>query len=255
MEKSITVNCVCPTCGASNDIEMTMDTLSLAPELLSGKLPVGMRYIYKFTSEDIAKFLLDRAREAVPGIKLEFHTLYCESKRRRKDEPRHSYASLRVAFSDASIEGKNDAGWFTNIGDEHATVKKSLFEEIIERYKYDPKKVKSWLKEYDTMEELEERRGMTEPFIMDIKEYLYPKKVEAKDGSTWVFISLAPEYIINHMMETVNANESGSYRIADVHPISKTSVEFVVMFDPSRMEMKENPHVRQILEGSTKNNK
>lgn len=247
----------CPLC--SKDISVSMNVpsnpLELAPAVYGEIAPIGSIYVYKISSEEIKNFIVKKAKCLVPDVKVEVAPRYCEKKRRRDTDPRHSYASLRIAFSDNVVEQSTDLGWYGKIGESTGNVHiiKSLFKEIIERYQYDRKKVDEWLKSYKTLEELEEGLGMTEAYIEDIRMYCSPRRVQTNTNESWIFFAAAAESVIQDMLTEVTTNKiAGRMHIQDVYPISKEVVEFIVYINPSEMRLRENPHVRQILMGEEK---
>ena len=124
---------------------------------------------------------------------------------------------------------------------------------LINKYQYSRKKVESWLKDYKILEELEESFGMTEAYINDIYAYTVPRRIKTENKETWIIFAAAAESIIADMLTDKSTNMlPGTIRIKDAYPMSKDIVEFEVYIHPNQMEVKENPHVRQILLGEEK---
>lgn len=248
----------CPHC--SKDLMVTTEIpsnpLELAPDVRGKIRPIGFSYTYEISSEFIKKFITKKAQKLVPDVKIDLVPRYCEKKRRRDNEPHRSYASLRIAFSDAALEKKDeDLGWYGKIGEGAGDVHmvRSLFQEIITRYQYKREDIDKWVKSYKTLEELEDALGMTEAYLNDIRMYCTPRRVKTTDKESWILFSAAAENVIADILTEVTSNKiSGAMKIKDVYPVSSTVVNWVVEIDPLRTELKENPHVRQILLGEEK---
>lgn len=254
----VTVKSECPNCGSHLEFDVTVPTVFSSstdgPALRSKIKPTGSILVYKINSEEMKQFIIQKAKKLVPDSKVEVVPRYCEKKRRKDTDPHRSYASLRIAFSDDVIEQNKDLGWYGKIGEGGSNVRivKSLFDEMIQRYQYNRKDIDKWLKSYKNLEELEEALGMTEAFINDIKEYSIPQRVKAGTES-WVIFSAAAENVIYDMMSERGTDRiPGKIRIQDVYPISKDVVEWTIYMYPNEMDLKENPHVRQILMGEEK---
>lgn len=247
----------CPLCNKDIVLTSTIpsDPLELAP-VVRGKLtPAGSIYVYKISSEEIKQFITKKAAKFVPDVKVEVVPRYCEKKRRRESDPHHSYASLRIAFSENVIEQKDDLGWYGKIGEstENVRVVESIFKGIIEKYQYNRKEIEGWMKSYKTLEELEDGLGMTEAYINDIRMYSTPRRVQTTNKESWIIFSAAAENVIQDMLTDASTNKvSGRILIQDIYPISKEVVEFIVHVNPAEMKLRENPHVRQILMGEEK---
>lgn len=247
----------CPHCQRDMVVNAPIPSnpLELAPDVRSMIEPVGSIFVYKISSEQIKQFIIQKAQRYISDVKVEVVPRYCEKKRRRDTEPHHSYASLRIAFSDNVIEENGDLGWYGKIGEstENVRVISSLFKGIIQRYQYNRKDIDRWLKNYKTLEDLEEGLGMTEAYINDLRMYSTPRRVQTTSNESWIIFSAAAEEVIRDMLTEITANELiGKMMIQDVYPVSKEIVEFIVYVNPAEMVLKENPHVRQILLGEEK---
>lgn len=250
---------VCPDCG--KDIIVSADIPNVNtesfPKVRSGLKPIGNVMVYKISSEEISNFIIQKARQYVPDVRMKVVPRYCEKKRKNKNinEPHRSYASLRIAFSDNVIKKDQDFGWFGSIGENGSNIElhPGILVNLIEKYKYNRKDIDSWLKNYKTLEELEETLGMTEAYINDIRMYTTPQRVKVDDNESWIIFSAAAENVINDMLTEVHSGKlPGVMQIKSVYPISKDIVEYVIYIHPSKMEVRENPHVRQILLGEAK---
>lgn len=250
---------VCPECGAgiiiTADIPDNNSNTEKYPIVRGGIKPVESIIKYRFTSEDIANFLIQKARQYVPDIRMKVVPRYCEKKRKSNSDPHRSYASLRIAFSDNVIKKEHDLGWFGSIGENGSNIdlQPGIMKNLIDRYKYNRKDIESWLNNYKTLEELEDTFGMTEAMIRDIKMYAFPRRIEVDKNESWVIFAAATEKVIEDFLTDVNTGElPGKMEIKSIYPISKDIVEFIVYIHPSKMEVRENPHVRQILLGESK---
>lgn len=252
-----TLKLQCPNCAASIDAETEIpdDPKVMAPQIRGGVEPVGSMYVYRISSDQLKQFIVDKTKLLVPSAKVEVVPRYCERKKRSKNEPHRSYASLRIAFSEDIVEKKDDLGWYGKIGESGngARVVKSMFEEIIRKYQYDRKEVEAWLKDYKALEVLEECFGMTENYISDLLNYVTPRRIVTNTKENWIFFSAAAENVIRDFLTSVEDNMPiGKIRIQDVYPISKDNVEFLVFVSPNEIEYSENPNVRKILLGEEK---
>jgi len=247
---------VCPECG--KDILLSADipdTSKPYPRVRGGLEPVGDILVYRISSEQIKEFLIQKARHYVPDVMMTIVPRYIEKKRRNNNDPHRSYASFRIAFSDHVIEKKQDLGWFGSIGENGSNVKlhDGIMKGMIDKYKFNLKNVEAWLKSYKILENLEDSRGITEPYINDIRQFATPRRIIAENNEPWIIFAAAAENIINDMLTDVNTGKiNGRIHIHDIYPISNEIVEFVVYIHPSQMKTRENPHVRQILLGESK---
>ena len=251
----VTVRTKCPNCGETLQCTAEVDNVAAAPETRSKIQPIGTVSVYRISTEAIKAFITEKAKQYSPGVKLEVVPRYCEKKRRNEKEPRHSYASLRIAFSEDIVEQKNDEGWFGKIGEsgDNLRFQQSIFENLIKKYEYNQKDLEAWLKSYKNLEALEEALGMTEDFINDIKAYAKPQRITTQNNEKWIVFSAAAENVIADMLTDVNTGEvPGRIEIQQVYPLTKDIVEFIVYLHPSEMKYRDNPHVRQILIGEEK---
>lgn len=249
----VNVNIECPHCRKDLVANVALDPIQLAPKVRSGLKPVSSVMIYKITSADIKKFLVDKARKYVPDVKMEVVPRYCERKHQSKNEPHGSYASLRIAFSENVIQKNDDMGWYGKIGDtDHIRIVHTLFEGFIRRYQYNKKDIDGWMSNYKSLEELEDTLGITEAYLSDLKAFATPRAIASNTGDTWVIFAAAPETVIQDMLTIEDSNvPSGRISIQDVSQISKDSVEFLVYVYPGDFT-KENTNVRRILLGEEK---
>ena len=247
---------MCPHCNKEISVNTSIpsDPRVFAPDVRCKKRPVGSIFVYTLSTAEITKFIIEKSRQYVPDVKVEVVPRYCEKKQRKDIEPHRSYASLRIAFSDNVVENNADLGWYGKIGEsEDVKIVKSMYDNIIHKYQYDRKKIEGWLKNYKTLEYLEDGLGMTESYIRDLLAYCRPKRVMTADKESWVIFSAAAENVIADMLTDPNTSKpAGRIQIQDVYPVSKDIVEFIVHLNPYDMVLKENPHVRQILHGEEK---
>lgn len=255
--QEIKLGTTCPHCKEELIVKTAVPTnpLELAPNVRSAIEPVGSIYVYKISSEEIKQFITQKAQSYIPDVKIEVIPRYCEKKRRRDTEPHHSYASLRIAFSDKAVVQDSDLGWYGKLGESTDNVKvvPTLFTNIIQKYQYNRKEVDKWMNNYKILEELEEGLGMTEAYISDLRLYATPRRVQTTTNESWIIFSAAAENVIRDMLTEVESDKLiGNLVIQDVYPVSKEIVEFIVYVNPTEMVLKENPHVRQILLGEEK---
>lgn len=257
--KELSLKATCPDCHNQLMVKTNFptDPLELSPDVRGAKDPDGCIWRYRITSDELKKFIVEKAKSFVPDIEVEVVPRYCEKKRRKQYEPHRSYASLRIAFSDKAIPKDGDLGWYGEIGEnpENCKVVNTLFQGIIRKYRYDVKEVDNWLKSYKIMEELEDAFGMSEAYINDLKMYVIPKRIRTTDHDkkSYIIFSAAAENVIADYLTEVTTNKiAGKMKIVDVYPISQGVVEWEVHVDPTQYTVKENPHVRQILMGEEK---
>ena len=245
----------CPACGKSLSISADVDFKTLAPKVRSKLAPVGSAYVYHITSDQIKVFLTQKAKMYSPEVKVEVVPRYTEKKRRSEMEQHHAYASLRVAFSEHILEKKDTLGWYGKIGenDDNLKIIPSMFTNIIKLYKYNPEYVNAWVKNYKTLDRLEESFGMTEAYINDLRKYCQPQRVPTQNGESWIIFAASPEAIIQDMLTDVDSSKvNGTIKIQDVYQISKDIVEWIVYLYPQEIKLAENPHVKELLLGEVK---
>lgn len=250
-----TFETTCPLCKKGIKVNSEVPYVS-SPSVRSNIEPVGNILVYRISSEEIKDFIIQKARQYVPDVRVMIIPRYCEKKKRNDNDMHRSYASFRIAFSENVIEKNDqDLGWYGAIGDNGTNVKlqEGIMKNLINKYQYSRKKVESWLKDYKILEELEESFGMTEAYINDIYAYTVPRRIKTENKETWIIFAAAAESIIADMLTDKTTNMlPGTIRIKDAYPMSKDIVEFEVYIHPNQMEVKENPHVRQILLGEEK---
>lgn len=249
----VNVNAKCPHCSKDLTASIVIDPVQLAPKVRGNLTPVSSVMIYKITSADIKKFLVDKARKYVPDVKMEVVPRYCERKKQRNNEPHGAYASLRIAFSENVIEKHDDMGWFAKIGEsENVRLVKSIFEGFIRKYQYNRKDIDNWMNNYKSLEELEDSLGLTEAYLNDLKVFATPRAIKSTDNKTWVIFAAAAENVIKDMLTIDETNTpSGRICIQDVSQLSKDTVEFLVYVYPDDFT-RENANVRKILLGEEK---
>jgi hypothetical protein len=254
MSTTKTILSTCPTCG--ENIKVTAEIPEVNKPNVRGNIdPIGNILVYRISSEQIKDFIIQKARQYVSDVRMTIVPRYCEKKRKNSTDPHRSYASLRIAFSENVIEKKEDLGWYGSIGENGSNVKihASIMQNLINKYQYNRKEIEAWLKNYKTLEELEEGLGMTEAYINDLRMYSIPQRVKTDNNESWIIFAAAAENVIEDMLTDPTTNKvPGRIQIQDVYPISKEIVEFVVYVHPTQMKLRENPHVRQILLGEEK---
>lgn len=266
----------CQQCGSDVLIRQELDPKMLAPTVRSELKPVDAIFEYKVTSEDVKRFIIDKAREYVPNVKMEVVPRYTERKRRDEREPHRSYASFFIGFSSEVIKNNQDYGWYGKIGEsfENVMVIDKLWKDFIKRYQYNQDMINEWLKSYKKMEKLEEGLGITEQFLAELKQYRRPLGIRTNNREVWVFFMAAPEMILSDMFMKPEyvLDENGEYKldektkkpiivyrksagrieIKDIISISKDVIEYKIHLHPEEIVTKVNPHVLQILSGEDK---
>ena len=248
----IKITAECPECGKKSEYGVDINMKMLAPNVRSKKKPFGFITCYRFTTDEIAQFIIEKARSIVPNIHVTVIPRYTEKKRRHHDEnhPKASYASLLIAFSEDAMEDKQDFGWYGKIGSTGSNIrfKKSLFDIIIKKYQYKYENVESWLKDFRKMEYLEETLGMSEEFIRSIKENCKPRLITGNDNKDWVAFAARPEAIIQDMLTSVDTGKvEGELKITEVNPVSKDLVEYLVYVLPKQAVKTQDPRVVELL--------
>ena len=255
----VVIDAICPKCGENLKVKADMPSTIDAPVVRSKLQPSSNILVYRISSKTIATFITEKARQYVPEVRVEVVPCYCETKKRHEYEPRRSYASFKIAFSDKIIDKGVDLGWYGKIGEssESCNIKPSMFKNIIEKYSYNPKDVKAWLDSYKNLEKLEIRHGMTEEYINDLNKFARPRRITANNGEAWIIFAAAPENIIKDMLTDPKTNMlPGRIEISNPYEVSEGGdVEYVVYLHPGEVTYNDNPHVRQILLGEEKPNK
>ena len=252
---TIQLEATCPHCKNNIKMAANVDAAALAPSVHAKLKPAGSVLVYKISTDDMKVFITQKARKYCPDVKIDMIPRYCEKRRRHKSEPHRAYASLRIAFSEHIIEKKDDLGWYGKIGEssENLRIQPSMFQNLFQMYRYDPKNIDAWLKSYKNLEELEDALGINEEYINELKLYARPQRIFAENKESWIIFSAAAENVIADMLtDTTTQRPAGRIEIRDIYPISKDNVEFLVYVHPQEVQMTENPHVRQILTGEEK---
>lgn len=251
----IQLESVCPHCNQNIKLEANVDASVLAPNVHAKLRPAGSVLVYKISTDDMRIFITQKAKKYCPEVKVDMIPRYCEKKRRHKSEPHRAYASLRIAFSEHIVEKKDDLGWYGKIGEssDNLRIQPSMFQNLFQMYRYDPKNIDAWLKSYKNLEELEDALGITEDYINELRMYAKPQRVFTDNKEPWIIFSAAAENVIADMLTDVNTQRpAGRIEIRDIYPINKDNVEFLVYVHPQEVQINENPHVRQILTGEEK---
>lgn len=253
---NITMQVTCPDCGKAFSVQADINPKMLAPQVRSKIQPAGSVLVYRITSDDMKSFIVAKARKYCPEAKIEVAPRYTEKKKRKDTDPHRSYASLRIAFSEHILDkGNQDLGWYGKIGDSADNVRiiPSMFQNIIQLYKYNPKDIEEWTKSYKNLEELEEALGMSEAYINDLRQYSRPQRITTNSGEHWIIFAAAAENVLKDMLTDYKTNVlPGRIQIVDVYPISKENVEFVVYLYPEEIQYTTNPHVMALLRGEEK---
>lgn len=245
----------CPSCHDQFPVLIPggSTTASSIPVVRSKVKPLGQIHVYRITSEEIKQFLLQKARYYNPDIKIELGVKYCEKK---NSEPHRAYAALTIAFSDDIIDRKADMGWYEKMGESETNVRivnteeQPIYGEFIKQYQYNRKELDDLLDDYRQLEKLEDKTGVTESFLEDIRMYTSPRRIATTAKESWIFFSARPEKIIEDMLQDPKTDKViGRIHIPEVFQINKDVVQFVVYVHPGEMATSENPLVRQLLTG------
>ena len=261
MKTVIPFSVECPHCKKDfvSELEVDPNTVDMSPNIACpGLKPIGNICVYRISSDIIAKYLLDKTRKMVPNAKLEVVPRYIEKKRRRAHEPRRSYAALLIGMSDDVVEDAGDNSWVASIGRDTTNVRiiKEMFNAIVGRFRFDPKKVASWMKDYEVKEHLEEQFGITDDYIGELKKYSVPQRFTGGDKKGWIMFAAAPEKIIQDMLTDPDTGRvPGKLSIVDTIPVSSGVVEYVVYLNPKDLDLSEKDNVRKIMEGELKGKK
>lgn len=245
----------CPNCNSEIQLSADMEAKDLAPKVHARIKPVSSILEYHISSDEMRVFITEKAKKYCPDVKVDVVPRYVEKKRRSKSEPHRSYASLRIAFSEHVLEKKEDLGWYGKIGESSDSLRiiPSMFTNLFQMYRYDPNQVKSWLKSYTKMAEIQDALGITEDYLMELNEFVKPRRVFTDNKEPWIIFAAAAENVIVDMLTDSDTQELiGRIEIVDIHPISKENVEFIVYVHPEEVKYAENPHIRQILTGEKK---
>ena len=252
---SLIVEAQCPKCGAKLQVEAPVANTP-TPATRSKLTPVGNILVYKISSKTIDLFIREKAKMYVPDVKVEIVPRYCESKKKNEYAPKKSYASLRIAFSENIVEKASDLGWYGKIGESADSVNiiPSMFHNIIEAYSYRPSDIDAWLDSYKNLENLEERHGMTEAYISDLKNFARPRRFKTATGDSWIVFAAAPENVIRDMLtDPTTGKVPGRIEISNPYEIQKGGeVEYIVYLHPGEIAYSDNPHVRAMLLGEEK---
>lgn len=250
MLQEATLQTVCPSC--QEELTLGVPMQDLHPRVRSLVKPVGNILVYRISSDEIRQFIMRKAKFYKEEAKVEVIVKYCEKK---NSDPHRAYASLRIGFSDDVIEKRNNAGWYEKVGENNGNVRfiEDIFVGMIQKYQYDRKELDNILGNYKNLEKVENKLGMTEAFVEDIKMYTTPRRVPTSNNESWIIFSARAEKVIEDMLENPDTDKvAGKIEIHDVYPINKDVVEFIVYVHPAEMKSQENPYVRRIMMGDTK---
>lgn len=252
----ITLSANCPDCGSEVELTADIGKEIFTPANRAKIKPVGNIDVYRFTSNDIKQFIIQKVHQYVPDAIVDVYPRYCEKKRSKPTDPHRSYASLRIAMSTDVLEKSSKANdFYEQIAESAGNMRftNGIFVNIINLYCFGKKDIAQWTKNYKNLEYLEDEMGMTEAYINDIREFSVPRRIQDKKHKDWIIFAAAAEKVIRDMLTDFKTNTlPGKLQIVDVYPISKDIVEFLVYMHPKVMDLQENVHVRQILSGEEK---
>lgn len=250
----VNVNGKCLKCGENLTLSANITPTQLAPVVRSNIKPTSSVFVYRITSDDVKKYLIEKAKHYAPDVKMEVVPRFIEKKKRKSNEPHRACASLRIAFSENVVEKNQENGWFGKIGQSDSVrIIKSIFQQFVQMYSYEKDGLKKIKNDYKCMEELEDALGITEAYLDDLILFSSPRVITiGSHSSRWVVFAAAAEKVIQDMLTVAETGKSpGSIVIQDTIQISTDAVEYLVYVYPDRV-VTEDPSVRRILLGEEK---
>ena len=249
----VKVNTKCPSCNHVHQDSVPIEPIQLAPVNRSNLKPMSNIFEYHITSDQIKRYLIDKAKKYATEVRMEVVPRFIERKRKENSDRHAAYASLRIAFSENVIEKNEENGWFGKIGEsENPRIIKSIFQNFIARFNYDRESLKKIRDSYKLMENLEDTLGITEEYLDDLIMFSVPRLQTATNGVRWVFFAASAEKVLMDMLTIAETGEApGRIEIKDTIQISKDSVEYVVHVHSNKV-VTEDPSVRRILLGEEK---
>lgn len=244
----------CPQCSANIELSTDVTKDIFNPSVRSRIQPIGSLDVYKITSDDIKQFVTQKARMYVPEVRVELLPKFI-SKKRTGRGPNPAFASLKLAFSHDIVDKDDQYAFYENMMNIENNVKivNTVFTNIIGMYKYRKEDIENWLRNYKTMEMLENNFGLTEEYIRDMLEYANPRRIIDQNKNTWIILTASADKILKDMLTDIHTNQTpGKMQIMDIYQISKDITEFLIYMYPQTMNLKENNHIRQILLGEQK---
>ena len=216
--------------------------------------PIGNILVYRITTDDMKAYLQQQAKYYASGTRLELVPKYTE--RRSSDGTKKSYASVRIAFSEEVVEKNLPDGFFSKIGNDSSNVRivKDIWVEMIQKYKFDKDEIEGYLSSYKKLEELEDKFGITEKYLEDVKLYTTPRRFTTTNKESWIVFSARADKIISNMLEDIDTDAlNGFLEISSVNVINQSLVEFIVYIHPNVMgKNKDNLYVRKMMESDSK---
>ena len=239
----------CANCNKQYVLETT------GPPVRSLMEPLGEILIYRITSDDMRIFLTELINVYAPGTLLELVPYYCQKQKAKRDKNSNvregGYASLRLAFSEHILERPRNKTFYTKMGESQATPKfiESVLSNFIRKFEYSKKMLDELIDDYRAQEELENRYGMTQADLRNIRDFAKPVPMPTINGDNWIIFQARPELIIKCMLENPDTGEvDGAIDISDrVYPVSKGVVEFIVHVHPEETSAVGNPLVREMM--------
>lgn len=255
-QENLNINTQCPRCQEFITVrsKVTIDDDALVvPKVRSGLAPISTIKVYKITTDDMRKFIVDKVHAIAPSTVVDVMPRFSQKKKSKSISPR-CYASLRIGLSEEAIDRRGDEGWYTKAAESDTNIRfvSTLYKDIIQRYQYNYDEVRKWLNSYDDLEKLENQLGITQEFLNDIKKFCRPQRIVASDEQ-WIMFAAAPENVIYDMLTDVNTNKLiGGIQICSVNQLSKDLVEYTVYVHPQQLSTGVDPKIRQILLGEEK---
>ena len=198
--------------------------------------------VFKINSDEIKVFLQQKVQFYKAGTKLELVPKYTEKKVNGEIK---SYAALQIALSQEVLDIPED--FYTKIGNtNNLRFVNDIWVEMINKYKFDKKDIDGWLSSYKRMEEIENKLGITEKFLEELKDFSTPTKVST-NKENWIIFAARADLVIEDMLTSSETGKlEGTMEIQSITPINQSLVEFTIYMMPNIIR-KENPFIRKLL--------
>lgn len=236
----------CPGCKREFDAPLYLPTKD-------GSNPIDSILVYQRSTEDMKAFLQKKLYEYNPRSRLELVPVFTECK---GHTPK---ASIRLAFDKTVLETERSTNFYKKIGESSLTpsVIKDVRVGFITRYQYHLDALNKTLNSYKALEEMEDKLGIKEDFIREIREFSIPKLIkDTRGGNNWLIFSARPELILADMLAEEGTDKvDGKVIIQNTRQVDKSNVLFTVYVHKNLSANVEDPYIRQLIMGTinTKN--
>lgn len=249
----VRVNTKCSKCKHAEQVTVDIEPLQLAPVNRSNLKPVSNIFEYRITSNDIIRYLKDKARKYSPEVKIEIAPRFIEKRRKNKDDKHASYAYLQTAFSENAISKHDENGWYGKIGEsDDVDLITSIMKNFINRFKYNREALKKLKNDYKEFERFESSFGWNEGYLDDMIMFSNPRVVKTVNDERWVMFATCAELVIMEMLTIAEDGQlPGTVSIIDTIQISKDMVEYLVQVHSGKT-IYEDSAVRRMLFGEEK---